>query len=89
MTQQEWIEKLKKEEYTDVAVHTFPPNMEFPEHTHDKTTLHVILEGTLTSIEKTKTLSFGKGERFEILAGTSHSAKCGSKGCTFVVGVKT
>ena len=83
------IKKLENEGYRDIHVRPFAPDTEFPKHTHDMTTVHIILEGELTLIENGENKILKKGERFEIPAGTTHSAKCGPKGCTFIVGVKT
>lgn len=88
MYEQEWVDKLEKEGYKHVAVVQNGPNSLFPEHTHEEHTVHVILEGELTLIEEDGNKTLKKDDRFEIPAGTTHSAKCGPEGCTFVVGVK-
>ena len=88
MTQQEWIEKLIQEGYVGVSVCSNEPNTEFPEHTHEETTVHVILDGELTLHDPDGAHVLHVGERFEIPAGKKHSALCGPQGCTFVVGTK-
>ncbi len=88
MTQEEWVEQLQKEGYRDINVVTFGPDQEIPEHTHDETTVHIVTAGEMLLIENGKTETRKAGERFEIPAGTTHIAKGGPTGCTFVVGVK-
>lgn len=88
MTKEQWIEKLKKEEFKNIDVCANPPHKEFPQHTHDQRTVHVILKGTLTLIELGDEKQMKQGDYFEIPAGTTHRALCGPEGCTFIVGVK-
>ena len=89
MTAEQWVEKLITEGYSEVMAVTQGPNTEFPEHTHDEHTVHVIVEGEFILIDQGIETTLKAGERVEIPAGTTHRAKCGSLGCTFVVGVKT
>lgn len=88
MTEKEWMEKLEREGFTDIVVCPNGPDTEFPEHTHNEHTVHVILKGDFTLIEEGGTRTLHEGERFEIPAGTTHRARCESAGCTFIVGVK-
>ena len=88
MTEEEWKRELEKEGFTNIAVSSNGPGTEFPSHTHDKRTAHVILEGEMTLSEGERTEVRRQGERFEIPAGTTHSVKCGPEGCTFIVGFK-
>lgn len=80
--------KIEEEGFSKVTVCPNGPNTEFPEHTHDVRTVHVLLKGELTIIDSRGESTFHEGERFEFSAGTTHRAKCGSTGCTFIVGVK-
>ncbi len=88
MTQEQWIEQLHTEGFENLSVCPNEPNAEFPEHTHNEHTVHVILRGEFILHEKDGEKILREGERFEIPAGTTHSAKCGREGCTFIVGVK-
>jgi quercetin dioxygenase-like cupin family protein len=88
MTEQEVIEQLQDEGFTDIGIFEGGPNQEIEEHTHDKTTVHVMLEGQFTMNEQGKIQVLSAGDRFEVPAGTTHTAKCGPEGCKFVVGVK-
>ena len=50
--------------------------------------MHVILEGELTLLEKDGNKILKKGDKFEIPAGTTHSAKAGTEDFKMIVGVK-
>lgn len=88
MTDEQWITKLQQEGYADVAVHEFQPNQEFGDHIHEQQTVHIILKGGMTLRDKIGKTVLKEGDRFEIPAGTTHSALCGPDGCTFIAGVK-
>jgi quercetin dioxygenase-like cupin family protein len=88
MTDQEWIKKLEDEGYTNVRVMKFEPSQEFAEHTHEKQAVHIMLLGTMTLTDKNGEKILQEGTQTEIPAGTTHSAKAGLQGCTFIVGDK-
>jgi quercetin dioxygenase-like cupin family protein len=88
MTGEDWRAQLAKEGFTDIAVHTFPPNTRFGVHTHEEDSVHVMLEGELTLVETGDPMVFRKGDRINIPAGTTHDAYAGPDGFTFLVGVK-
>lgn len=88
MDEQEWIQTLETEGFKQVAVCVSVPRTDFPQHTHEHKTVHVILKGSITLEDEKGPLVLKKGERFEIPAGTIHRAYCGEEGCTFVVGTK-
>lgn len=88
MAEEEWIEKLKEEGFSDIQVMRFPANTDFGEHAHDKQTVHVMLEGEMTLTEGAKIETRRADEHFEIPAGTTHSVICGPAGCAFIVGVR-
>lgn len=94
----QWMEKLKREGFKDLAVCSNGPDTDFGEHTHEERTVHVVLNGELTLTPGRESVGQGgehegvtilrEGDRFEIPAGTTHKAKCGPLGCTFIVGVE-
>jgi quercetin dioxygenase-like cupin family protein len=88
MTKEEWIAKLEDEGYSVLGLPTFPPNAVLPEHTHDETTVHIILAGELTLTDKEGTKTWHTDDRFEIPAGTTHRGNAGPEGCVFIAGVK-
>lgn len=89
MTEEQWIKKLEEEGYSDLAVHVFEPNQAFGDHTHEKATIHIILKGGMILTDKNGETILKQGDRFEIPAGTTHSALCNPEGCTFIAGVKS
>jgi mannose-6-phosphate isomerase-like protein (cupin superfamily) len=87
MTQNQWIEKLEKEGVKDIAVVTMDPGSK-GEHTHEETTIHVILKGELTVVDNTGKTEYKPGDYIEFPAGTTHSVVFGSEGLTMIVGTK-
>jgi quercetin dioxygenase-like cupin family protein len=87
MSEKEWLEKLRSEGVSDVNIVTMEPG-EKPEHTHDQITIHVILEGDLTVINKDGTKVYKPQDYIEFPAGTTHSVRFGEKGLTMIVGIK-
>jgi quercetin dioxygenase-like cupin family protein len=88
MTEGDWKQKLEREGFNEIEVVSFPGDAEFPAHTHEKMTAHVVLEGDLTITDPTGTRVVKSGDRFDVSAGTTHTAKCGPEGCTFIMGEK-
>jgi quercetin dioxygenase-like cupin family protein len=89
MTEQEWIEQLKNEGYEGITVHTFLPNQDMGHHTHEEAGVHVVLTGEFIVDEENGTITILKpGDRTEIAKGTTHSAKAGTAGCTFIAAIK-
>lgn len=88
MTIEEWITLLEQEGFTDLRVCPIPPNQDLPEHTHDEHTVHVIIEGDLTIIDKDGTRTFSSGDRVDFPAGTVHKARGSTDDGTMLVGVK-
>ena len=88
MNDQEWMEKLKAEGYGEIEIHPFEPHAELAEHTHDRHTMQVILEGELTVYDSRGSKLYRVGDRLESPAGTTHHAKVGPAGCKFIIGVK-
>jgi quercetin dioxygenase-like cupin family protein len=87
-TEEQVREQLTNEGFAPIYVWEDVANAEYPEHTHEKLTAHVVLKGEITLTDKSGTKILKEGERFDIPAGTTHSAKCGPDGCKFVVGEK-
>lgn len=86
MNEQEWIEKLSSEGFTDLETHTHELYTEFPEHTHEKPAIYVVLEGSLTVTDELGSRTAKKGDWFNIAAGATHTAKCGWQTCTLITG---
>lgn len=88
MTTDEWITLLEQEGFTDIRVCPIPPNEDLPEHEHDEHTVHVILEGELTIIDKDGTRTYMPGDRVDFPAGTVHKARGSLPDGTMLTGVK-
>mgnify|MGYP001616426668 CR=1 FL=1 len=58
MNEQTVMQQLKREGFTDLRICPLPPNADTGEHTHDHPTVHIILEGALTIIDKNSTKTF-------------------------------
>jgi mannose-6-phosphate isomerase-like protein (cupin superfamily) len=88
MTEQEYKNQLEKEGFKDIYVWEDGPLVEYPKHTHEKFTTHIILEGEMTLADSSGAKVLKVGDRLDILAGTVHSAKMGQEGCKYLVGEK-
>lgn len=88
LNEHEWMEKLEKEGFADLRVCPLPPDKDTGEHTHDVHTVHVILGGELTIIDKKGRRTFRPGDKVEFPAGTRHRAVGNPKGGSMIVGVK-
>ena len=88
VTEEEIKRQLEAEGFKDIYVWQDAAGYEYPEHTHEKLTAHVILEGgmELNSLGAVKILK--TGERYDVPASTTHTAKMGMSGCKYVVGEK-
>ena len=82
-----WMEKLKKDGFSDIRVCPLPPDADTPAHTHDRHTVHIILSGKLTISDGRGTKTYKRGDRVEFPAGTTHKAR-GSAGGEMLIGVK-
>ncbi len=88
MTEQEWKDVLASEGFSDIYIWHDDANVEYPDHLHEKITAHVILSGGMELNDHGHVKILKAGERFDIKAGTTHSAKIGPDGCRYVVGEK-
>jgi quercetin dioxygenase-like cupin family protein len=88
MDEKELENKLRKEGFTRVYVWEDRPHAFYPDHTHGTITAHIILDGEMTVTSEGTTKTYKTGERFDVSAGTVHSAKIGSNGCRYIIGEK-
>ncbi len=79
---------MEQDGFTNVHVCPIPPNQDLPEHTHDKHTVHIILDGELTIIGAEGTYTDKLGDRVEFPAGTVHKARGATDTGTTIIGVK-
>jgi mannose-6-phosphate isomerase-like protein (cupin superfamily) len=62
------------------------PNVFYPEHTRDGETVHIILSGEMSATINGQSKSYKPGERCDVPAGVSHSARIGSQVCRYLIG---
>lgn len=89
INEQEAKDLLVKEGFGNINVWQDGPNFEYGQHTHEKLTAHIILEGEMLLTDhlgQEKTIK--AGDRLDIPAGTIHKAKMGAVGCKYAVGEK-
>ncbi|HKS83381.1 MAG TPA: cupin domain-containing protein [Candidatus Acidoferrales bacterium] len=84
--------QLRKKLETEGFSHTFvwqdDPGAFYPDHTHAGITTHVILDGEMTLKMNGTSRTYRAGERCDVPAGATHSAKMGPQGCRYLVGEK-
>lgn len=89
MNKQALIEQIKKDGYKEVRICPVNTKGTYSEpHTHDQSTVHIMVKGTLTIKDGNQIKIIHTGERFDIPKETTHTIKTRSKGCKFIVGVK-
>ena len=80
--------KLKAEGFVKVYVWEDDAVTYYPDHTHDKLSAHIIVEGEMAITMDGKTFKVKSGGRFDVPAYTVHSAKIGERGCRYIIGEK-
>ena len=86
MNESELAKQLEKEGFGRTYIWRDAPNVFYPEHTHAAETAHVILQGEMALTIDGQTRTYGIGERCNVPAGTSHSARMGPDGCRYLIG---
>ena len=81
-------EQLRAEGFGHTYVWQDGPGAHYPEHTHPTATAHIVLEGEVRVTSEGKTQTYRTGERFDVPAETTHSAKMGLNGCRYLIGEK-
>lgn len=84
--------QLRKQLESEGFIHTFVwedgPGAFYPDHTHAGITAHVILDGEMALKMNGTSRTYRAGERCDVPAGATHSAKIGPQGCPHLVGEK-
>lgn len=86
MDEQEVIEGLENEGFSEVYTHEDGPDATYTDHTHEKKCAHVVIRGAMTLTVGDKVTDLGPGDRLDIPAGATHSATIGPEGCRYVFG---
>ena len=78
--------ELQREGFLRTYVWQDAPDAYYDEHTHERETAHIILEGQMTLGQAGTTRTSGPGERCDVPAGALHWAQMGPGGCRYLVG---
>ncbi len=60
--------------------------MAYPPHTHARIVAHVILEGDMVLTVGGDSVTLSPGDRMDIPANVTHTARIGPYGCTYLIG---
>ena len=88
MNLEEVENKLKEEGFKIIYLRQDEPNVFYSDHTHKRTTAHIILEGEMILIVEGEAKEVKVGERIDVPSGAVHSAKMGPQGCKYLIGEK-
>ena len=84
--------QLRRDLEAEGFAHTFVwhdhPHAFYPDHTHAGLTAHIILDGEMTLTMNGESHTCAVGQRCDVPAGTTHSARMGPSGCRYLVGEK-
>jgi len=62
------------------------PNVFYPDHQHDEETAHIILAGEMTLLLDGQARTYRSGDRCDVPAHSTHSARMGPRGCRYLIG---
>ncbi len=79
MNEREGQKRLRPEDFSSIYTWQDGPNVFYPDHTHNRVTAHIILDGAMTVTCEGKTQTFRAGDRFDVPAHTSTRPKWGLK----------
>jgi quercetin dioxygenase-like cupin family protein len=86
MDEKELERELQREGFGHTFVWEDGPNANYPEHTHETETAHIILSGEMTLTMNGRSQTYRAKDRCGVPAGAVHSAKMGPKGCRYLIG---
>ena len=81
-------QQLEAEGFLDTFVWQDRPHAFYPDHAHAGLTAHIVLDGEMTLTMNGESHSYAVGERCDVPAGVTHSARMGPRGCRYLVGEK-
>jgi mannose-6-phosphate isomerase-like protein (cupin superfamily) len=88
MNETEARKQLKAEGFAHIFEWQDGPGAYYPDHTHAGITAHIVMEGEMTLTFGGSARTFRAGDRCDVPAGATHSARMGPSGCRYVVGEK-
>jgi mannose-6-phosphate isomerase-like protein (cupin superfamily) len=86
MDEKELIADLIREGFHQTYVWQDGPSAFYPDHQHACETAHVILSGEMTLMLNGEARTYRTGERCDVPAGATHSARMGPRGCRYLIG---
>jgi quercetin dioxygenase-like cupin family protein len=81
-------QRLEAEGFSQTFVWQDRPHTFYPDHTHAGLTAHIILDGEMTLTMNGESHTYAVGDRCDVPAGATHSARMGPSGCRYLVGEK-
>ncbi len=84
----DWEKKLREEGFNHIFTWQDGPHAYYPDHTHEATTAHIILDGEMILTSGGKTQTFRASDRCDVPAHEVHSAQMGPRGCKYIIGEK-
>ncbi len=84
MNQNELLNRVSADGYTNARVEKFKPFFDTGKHTHRYPTLQIILDGEIKVTDKNGTVTFYANEEVLFPAGTIHSGKVGPAGVAMI-----
>ena len=86
MDERKIAESLRQEGFRHTFVWQDGPNSFYPDHQHGQETAHVILSGEMTLMLDGQAITYRAGDRCDVPAGATHSARMGPQGCRYLIG---
>ena len=86
MEEAELESSLRKEGFTRTYVWQDDPEQFYSDHTHERLTAHIILDGQMTLTMNGQAKTYRAGDRCDVPAGMVHSALMGPLGCRYLIG---
>jgi len=75
-----------RSEGLDVTEWTDDPGATYPEHSHERREVRVVLTGEMTISAGDQSFVLSPGDRIDLDAGEAHGATVGSAGVTYLAG---
>jgi mannose-6-phosphate isomerase-like protein (cupin superfamily) len=86
MDEKKLAEGLRREGFRHTYVWQDPANAFYPDHQHQEETAHIIVSGEMTLLLDGEVKTYHAGERCDVPAGATHSARMGPRGCRYLIG---
>ena len=86
MDEKKLADGLRREGFRHTYVWQDPPDTFYPDHQHQEETAHIVVSGEMTLIVNGEAKTYHAGERCNVRAGATHSARMGPRGCRYLIG---